>query len=44
MNGDKVLVIVINMFNGMFYSYKNDYKIVDIYFKIVIELGKKSDE
>lgn len=40
-NGDKASVIVINMLNGMFYSYKNDYKTADTYFKTAIESGKK---
>lgn len=43
-NEDKASVIVINMLNGMFYSYKNDYKTADTYFKTAIESGKKSDE
>lgn len=43
-NGDKASAIVVNMLNGMFYSYKNDYKSADAYFKKAIESGKNSDE
>jgi signal transduction histidine kinase/CheY-like chemotaxis protein len=43
-DGDKASVIVVNMLNGMFYGYKNDYKSADAYFKKAIESGKNSDE
>ena len=43
-DGDKSSPIIVNMLNGMFYSYKNDYKTADTYFKTAIESGKKSDE
>lgn len=43
-DGDKASEIVVNMLNGMFYSYKNDYKRADTYFKKAIESGKNSDE
>ena len=43
-DGDKSSPIIVNMLNGMFYSYKNDYKGADTYFKKAIESGKKGDE
>ncbi|MEO8238440.1 MAG: response regulator [Flavobacterium sp.] len=43
-DGDKGSAIVVNMLNGMFYGYKNDYKNADAYFKKAIESGKNSDE
>lgn len=43
-NKDESTAIVVEMLNGMYASYKNDYKSADINFKKAIELGLISEE
>lgn len=43
-DGGKSTAIVVNMLNGMYLSYKNDYKNANTYFKKAIESGKNNSE
>lgn len=43
-DGDKSTEIVVSMLNGLYLSYKNDYKNANLYFKKAVESGKDSDE
>ncbi|OHT43204.1 response regulator [Flavobacterium tructae] len=42
--GDESTEIVVNMLNGMYYSYHNDYELANVFFLKAIQAGKNSDE
>lgn len=43
-NGSQSTAIAVNMLNGMYFSYVNDNKKADLYFKEAIKLGEESNE
>lgn len=42
--GDKSTIVVLNMLNGMYYSYKNEPKKATSFFETAIKQGNKGDE
>jgi signal transduction histidine kinase/CheY-like chemotaxis protein len=43
-HNNDLIIVVLNMLNGMYYGYKNENTKADFYFKEAIRLGKKLDE